>query len=81
MQAYGTKNAASARAAWARLLAHDSDRTCPHQRQAEIEEARKVEIAFDRDRYIRALAKMLRTRRPFRATAPWALSPPLGPSP
>jgi len=59
-EVYRTRNKATAAANWARMLRNASAQAYLHTRQAEIEEARRVHIAFDRDRYMATLEELLR---------------------
>ncbi|MDZ7842605.1 MAG: hypothetical protein U5R46_17540 [Gammaproteobacteria bacterium] len=56
---YHTKTAQIAASNWHRMLRNADAQAYLHTRLAEIEEGRRVEIAFDRDRYMATLDELL----------------------
>lgn len=57
---YRTKNVHTAASNWTRMLRNADAQAYLHTRLAEIEEGRRLEIAFDRDRYMATLVELLR---------------------
>ena len=63
MKIYKTKNRATAKSNWYRMLTNADAKHYLMERNVDIEDARKDIIAFDRDRYMQELEKLLQAAK------------------
>ena len=63
MRVYKTKNRATAKSNWYRMLTNADAKHYLMERNVDIEDARKDIIAFDRDRYMQELEKLLQAAK------------------